>query len=72
MLELLAIALFQIASLTGSFGTAQPASGGTPITTDANAGGTGGGGWGNDITTEPTGGGGWGNDIVAPPITTVH
>lgn len=69
MLELLAIALFQIASLTGSFGTAQSPQGATPTSTGANE--TGGGGWGNDVTNDATGGGGWGNDIIAPvaPVT---
>jgi hypothetical protein len=70
MLELLALALFQIASLTGSFNVAQPHQQPVVVTSDTDND-TGNGGWGhdrpvNDGTTyqqpSQTGNGGWGHD----------
>ncbi len=59
MFELIALALFQIYSLTGN----------PTVTTNGGSGG-----WGNDVTA-PTvktngGSGGWGNDVTAPTVTT--
>lgn len=69
MLELLALALFQIASFTGSAETTQ--SHRNPTSVSSIDGDTGTGGWGNDVVgnnssvpnaDNETGTGGWGND----------
>ena len=68
MLELLALALFQIASFTGSFAVAQPYQ--EPVVNE-NGTDTGNGGWGHDrpindgtapVMYSETGNGGWGHD----------
>ena len=75
MFELIAYALFQIFSITGTVDATHPAhnmgvrtnggsSGwGNDITAKTNGGSSG---WGNDITAKTNGGSsGWGNDITA-------
>jgi hypothetical protein len=66
MLELLALALFQLASFTGSFETITAPKNETGVVTNAD---TGNGGWGHDrapVKEAPvvvyTGNGGWGHD----------
>jgi hypothetical protein len=64
MLELIAIALFQAASITGTPTASEPYQ--APATTiSATETSSGSGGWGNDMNTDPipdSGSGGWGND----------
>jgi hypothetical protein len=67
MFDLLAIALFQLATVFGYAPTSQPNAADSSSPQMEADGTVGSGGWGNDVTCNDTtvGSGGWGNDIIA-------